>query len=103
MVAALYSGWIPSFITTPKSVYSMDRFGLQTSLRMGRGDTGDGDCRDYPADNESLGKIDGDVAQGVRAKGIEILSNCDKKLGGSAVTKALAAWFFGTFADPGLG
>lgn len=68
----------------------MDRFGLQTYLRMGRGDTGEGDCRDYPSDNESLGKYDGDVAQGVRAKGNEILSNYGKKLGR-----------FGSYRGPG--
>ncbi len=69
----------------------------------GGGDTGEGYCGDYPLDYESLSKDDRDVAQGVRAKGNEILSNYGKMLGGSAVTKALAAWFFGTFADPGLG
>ncbi len=68
----------------------MDRFGLQISPRMVRGDTGEGDCRDYPSDNESLGKNDGDVAQGVRAKGNEILSNYGKKLGR-----------FGSYRGPG--
>ena len=68
----------------------MDRFGLQTSPRIGRGDTGEGDCPDYRSDNESLGKNDGDVAQGVRAKGNEILSNYGKKLGR-----------FGSYRGPG--
>ena len=80
----------------------MDRFGLQTSPRAGRGDTGEGDCGDYPSDNESEAKM---IETWLKGSGPTEMNSCHMVISsvGWAVTEALAAWFCGTFANPGLG